>query len=1500
MKKEAANDVGSKNGGKINMKRVKKGLLGLFLAAAMMFTSVDTGAFAAQVDSTGSPDIMTEGIEEALEAGGTEEETVSFVEQEPETEGAFEETDEEELQMDSASYGYVCAEGATYMAAGERMIHAEGDVKAVLDEGDIAEYLLVDGDGRKIAIWKHLEHIYTHDGGTRIVLQYQLYGPQKAGVYYAKIKTRGGIEYTISEVTLTDRPLVAAVLYDVDNYAYDNYGDYIHLIVEGVNLGDGSVVQPTLFYEGKTAATPVEVVPWPMNETNAQNGLYVWKLKKDSSLDWEKPMGLTLETAASVENLAPAFSWSPDENLTNPFEHVYYEGYKKKTEFQFKKGLGIPAGTAIEISMKDSNDSEVVASGKGTIDANGLLALTLKDSDGKEYVPVEAGYSFYGTGESRSCYLDISVTGRAVMENRWTEIFRYDIQKSGGESSDSYCYAIGDTGYIWTTDTYITVKLAISSDRLKDSGTLMAAFEGESVEMKKSGDYYEAGFSLENSLPEGIYWMEITKGNSYVGGINIYAMDSDSLYQHIQRAGGEASAAGTWVEFLSMDLSKKYPGLYSDESEVRRIWDEEGYNVEVFAPDGTKLDATITPIVIAYGNFNVRYSLPDTAKDDYGVYIRVTKNGKVGKYLYGGYDQRDQQLPTFYSVYSEANHLGDLSTDSLGLFTGMGATYLLGGEYYEDYSKRTGHFNVIQVSGSGVSYPVSVTFTKKNEATPIKTLSITKNKFGQTVNGTFYFLTSSDIAGLDAKEPYEIIVSDGYYSMKYTGYVGVYTGKKTVPQTVKVTSVAIDQTAPEVLVNGTTKLTYSVTPDDATVSKDAWKTSNAKVATVDANGVVTGVAEGTAKITVTVDGKSASVDIKVVEKKIPLTGLSLNCTEMELGIDETQGVGIVKTPNDATDTITCVSSDPEIAAVSNDGMVTGIKPGTATITVTGGGFTADCAVTVKAELKALKLNAQDITLTTGQTFILEAEPMPSGADMELSWKVSLPDSETGNPEDYVELWIKDEKSAQITGKRPGSVNVEVTDNATGKGAVAGVRITTSDLDQAVSEEESAKIEDALTNAEAENPDKLLWVSGLLSQYEYDGAPVEPIVAVYFGTTRLRLGKDYSITFKNNKGVGSAELTVTGKGSYNGKLTANYQIVDNTKSGTTTLKKAVITGLKTSYAYTGKEIIPEIKVSLDGKDLEKGKDFSLVLSKNTDAGTACLYVAGIGDYKDMIKKTFKITPVDLGTANVDIHVAEDGRSYRAGGSVPEVTVTYTDADGAKWLLKKGSDYKVSYKNNKTLNQTATVTVTGQGNFTKKAETTFVVTASYLNDMTMSVADLKYKANQKKGTAYQSKVTILDKDGKALKVNKDYVLTYQDMTAGIQDLSKATADELKKVKENDLIRVKAASGSSGTYTGELTAIYYLREPKDISKAKADKIPDQTYNGTAKEPKVTLTGLTEGTDYEILYYINNVEKGTASVVVGGTGAYSGTKTLKFKIIASNFNTAYLGAWDGETFVK
>lgn len=172
----------------------------------------------------------------------------------------------------------------------------------------------------------------------------------------------------------------------------------------------------------------------------------------------------------------------------------------------------------------------------------------------------------------------------------------------------------------------------------------------------------------------------------------------------------------------------------------------------------------------------------------------------------------------------------------------------------------------------------------------------------------------------------------------------------TMSVKISVASVELSQTEITLEVDGTATLTAAVTPDNATNKTVTWESDKESIATVDKNGKVTAIAQGTAKITATADGKSANCTVTVTAKPVPVTGIELDKTAITLEIDETETLTATLTPDNATDkTVTWTVAPSGVVSVEN-GVVTALKDGTATVTATANGKSATCSVTVNAPL----------------------------------------------------------------------------------------------------------------------------------------------------------------------------------------------------------------------------------------------------------------------------------------------------------------------------------------------------------------------------------------------------------------------------------------------------------------------------------------------------------------------------------------------------------------------
>ena len=186
------------------------------------------------------------------------------------------------------------------------------------------------------------------------------------------------------------------------------------------------------------------------------------------------------------------------------------------------------------------------------------------------------------------------------------------------------------------------------------------------------------------------------------------------------------------------------------------------------------------------------------------------------------------------------------------------------------------------------------------------------------------------------------------------------TNAKVTVAPIAVTSVTLDKTEISILMGNTETLTATVLPDNAGDKTVTWTTSNEAVATVDANGVVTGTGAGTATITAKAGDKTATCAVTVTSANVPVTGITLNSVYSGMIVEDKVELIATVTPDYATDkTVTWTSSNEAVATVDANGVVTAVGAGSVKITATAGEASASVSFTVLAKLHDATIDGED-------------------------------------------------------------------------------------------------------------------------------------------------------------------------------------------------------------------------------------------------------------------------------------------------------------------------------------------------------------------------------------------------------------------------------------------------------------------------------------------------------------------------------------------------------------
>jgi len=226
--------------------------------------------------------------------------------------------------------------------------------------------------------------------------------------------------------------------------------------------------------------------------------------------------------------------------------------------------------------------------------------------------------------------------------------------------------------------------------------------------------------------------------------------------------------------------------------------------------------------------------------------------------------------------------------------------------------------------------------------------------------------------------------------------------------------------------------------------------------------------------------------------------------------------------------------------------------------------------------------------------------------------------------------------------------------------------------------------------------------------------------------------------------------------YNSDI-ANYAV--NLVTNQTRITADAVTLSASSYVYDGTAKQPSVTVKVGSKTLTKGTDYTAVYSDNTAAGTAYVTIRGIGAYTGSVTKNFTISKKSI--SNLTMNLSQTSYTYDGTAKKPKVTVK----DGSRTLVS-GTDYSVSYSNN-TNAGTASVTVTGKGNYTgtaslsfrivKKGESNTIVKGDVNGDGSITITDITKAAAHAKG-----KKLLSAEEQQRADINGDGVVNVTDIT------------------------------------------------------------------------------------------------------------------------------------------
>ncbi len=898
---------------------------------------------------------------------------------------------------------------------------------------------------------------------------------------------------------------------------------------------------------------------------------------------------------------------------------------------------------------------------------------------------------------------------------------------------------------------------------------------------------------------------------------------------------------------------------------------------------------------------------------------------------------------------------------------GQGNSGLISGTYpgYEGYYN---YFNVNVNGGSDTEKIVKgLTYAKQmGWNTRYKSL-----EGGAATIGNNYILKSQDTPYLqkfnvDSNSPY------GLYNHQYMQNIQapasessttkkMYSGTGSlgspfvfkIPVYSNMPGLKLDRTTAQINKGETLTLTASVNGTEIDNSDVSWESSDTSIVTV-VSGTVTAIESGTAAITASYDGHDAVCNIVVVN---PLRAITLDKDTLTLRRPDTivqdtdhlspeelssnissAVLNVIFDPEDTTDdrTIVWSSSNKRVATVTDDGIVTAIGTGEATITAKAskaGNKTAQCKVTVIAPVYKIEFSSQNNidTILAGQSINLSVEyfPKDTTSDTTVLWESSDTSVATVDRTQGTVRAVS-AGTADITATIGGysashTVKVENctvtfmdTDNNTALKILYtsyGAKILQEDFPDMSNTDDSVFVGwytgEAGTGSRFDSNTQIHQKETILypcfrqqgkgfyvipvGDQTYTGSAIKPEVAVYDGTSyKLVLNKDYTVTYKNNKkaalstSAAAPTIIIKGKGNYAGTQSITFNIV--TKSLTDT----DIAAENITAAYTGKTIQGNPVIYHNNKKLIKNTDYKVSYPQTgsgayQNAGTYPVIITGTGGYHGTITVyetiSAKILLSKVNIAKIPNQPYDPAKIDKENGIgiEPKLTVTYKNNPLTESKDGVTGDYTVTYRNNMSAG-TATAIITAVASddnpYAGSKSITYKITAQSLNKAVINGVIPK---------TYTGMEADIMQDNLSVSLNGS-TLT-QSTDGGI------TGDYLLEYKiagKSATVTVKGINKYTGTKKKSYKVI-----PCDLSQIQ----PEISFSNTTPyvkggaKPTLLLSykgnELTLGKDYTVKYKNNNAITTSdiaadklPTLIITGKGLYTGTISSTFRITADTMS--------------
>ena len=345
----------------------------------------------------------------------------------------------------------------------------------------------------------------------------------------------------------------------------------------------------------------------------------------------------------------------------------------------------------------------------------------------------------------------------------------------------------------------------------------------------------------------------------------------------------------------------------------------------------------------------------------------------------------------------------------------------------------------------------------------------------------------------------------------------------------------------------------------------------------------------------------------------------------------------------------------------------------------------------------------------------------------------------------------------------------------------------------------------------------LEVSGIEESYVYTGNKIKPFVDLE-GFEEMTLGEDYEVSYADNLNVGTAEVTITGKGNYEGAIVKTFEITPADITGVEVAGyEGVYDGESHTISFNG---IPEGATVTYASEKE-GEYIAESPSLKNVGELKVYYKINFANHKELAgSEIIKITPASI--ERMPVKGIDESYVYTGNRIKPEVTLEGFEE------MTLGEDYEVSYADNLNVG-TATVTITGIGNYEGQIIMAYSILPIDISDLSYSGIDDTYSC-----TAEAIEPIV---EFESLKEGQDYKVSYKNnINAGVATVTITGINNYTGVITKDF-------NIEHSFSNDWKTDNQKHWHECVCGTKSDEINHSEVIDEAISPSCTETGITEG---------------------------------------------------------